>query len=189
MTIVRILTACRTCFVESGHAGLSLRQVADASGMAVGNLTYHFPTKEALLHAMLLEARADFVDSHIESIENSAHPPLELLLDIVEFHVRDGRDSFRFFYQLWGFAASSEKARLTVRDLYLPVGRAMRQLVRLSNPNLNDTQVALVVLQIFSLGEGYKLFLGMGPIEAPPLQTAERDVRILARQIVLNGTA
>ena len=188
-TIHRILTSARTVFTRNGHAGLSLRKVADDAGLAVGNLTYHFPTKDTLLRAMLHEALADYVDTHIEEFEKNRSSPLEVLLNIVEFYIRNGRTAHQFFYQVWGFAGSGPEAKDMVRKLYQPIGRFAYYLVRAANPDLTDTQIRQVTLQIFSLEEGYKLFIGLGPDDAVALRSAEEDVRALAKHIIFAGGA
>ena len=183
-TIDKILKAAHEVFTRNGHAGLSLRKVADEAGIAVGNLTYHFPTKNALLDAMMREALADYVEAHLAQFQADRDTPLEILLNVVEFYVRNARDSHQFFYQLWGFAGSSEEAREMVRELYRPIGRFIYYLVRAANPKLNDAEIRQAVLQIFSLEEGYKLFIGMGPDTAPAIQTAENDIREITKRII-----
>ncbi len=183
-TIERILKAAHKVFTKNGHAGLSLRKVADEAGIAVGNLTYHFPTKNSLIDAMMREALADYVEEHLSQFEAGRDTPLEILLNVVEFYVRNARESHQFFYQLWGFAGSSEEAREMVRELYRPIGRFIYYLVRAANPKLNDTEVRQAVLQIFSLEEGYKLFIGMGPDTSPAIQSAERDIRAITKRII-----
>ena len=88
---------------------------------------------------------------------------------------------------MWGFAASDDKARDIVRDLYRPIGGFILSLVLAANPSLGEARARQVVLQIFSLEEGLKLFIGMGPESAPALRTAERDIRALTRKLVLEG--
>ena len=56
--IEAIVASSREIFIQEGHAGLSLRRVADHAGIAVGNLNYYFPTKRSLLDAMLRETLA-----------------------------------------------------------------------------------------------------------------------------------
>ncbi len=47
-------------FSERGYANVSMRDIADALGMSVGNLTYHFRTKEELIEATLIAQNAAF---------------------------------------------------------------------------------------------------------------------------------
>ncbi len=183
-TIGKILKAAHTVFTQNGHAGLSLRKVADEAGIAVGNLTYHFPTKNSLIDAMMREALADYVEEHLSQFEADRDTPLDILLNVVEFYVRNARESYQFFYQLWGFAGSGEDARDMVRELYRPIGRFIFYLVRAANPKLTDAQVRQAVLQIFSLEEGYKLFIGMGPDSSTAIQSAENDIRVITKRII-----
>lgn len=183
-TIEKILKAALLIFTRNGHAGLSLRKVAEEAGIAVGNLTYHFPTKDALIDAMMREALADYVEEHLEQFRPDRDPPIDILLNVVEFYVRNARESHQFFYQLWGFAGSSAEARALVRELYRPIGRFVYYLVRAANPKLGDAEIRQAVLQIFSLEEGYKLFIGMGPENSPAIKTAESDIREITKRII-----
>lgn len=184
-TIKKIIDATREVFTNDGHAGLTLRSVADRAGIAVGNLTYHFPSKTVLLDAMLCEALVDYVEAHLRQFQPDRDTPLDILLNVVEFYVRNARSEHQFFYQLWGYAGSSDEAKTTVRNLYTPIGRFVYYLVRAANPKLNDTKIRQATLQIFSLEEGYKLFIGMGPDGDGALDTAEQDIRTMTKRIVM----
>jgi len=183
-TIQKILTATKTVFTKYGHTGSSLRKVADEAGMAVGNLTYHFPTKHALLKAMMAEYAADYIGQHLEQFDPARDKPLIILLNLFEFYVSHARQSHRFVYQMWSYAGWNQDTKATVRELYRPIGRFVHQLIQATDPDLNDTQLRQRTLQLFSLAEGYKLFIGMGPTDSPTLKTAEADIRILVERIV-----
>jgi AcrR family transcriptional regulator len=51
----RILAAARILFAERGYFPCRVADVAARSGMSVGNVYWHFPTKEAILGAILAE--------------------------------------------------------------------------------------------------------------------------------------
>ncbi len=183
-TIERILEAAHCVFVNEGHASLSLRKVAQEAGIAVGNLTYHFPSKQDLIEAMLQRTLASYVDLHLTHHQSADVPEIEVLLNVVEFYVRNARENYKFFYQLWGYAGISEEARATVRNLYRPIGRFVYHLVRAANPALDDMQIRRAVAQISSIEEGFKLFIGLGPDDLEELKWAEADTRALVRRIV-----
>jgi len=186
-TIRKIIAAAHEIFIQDGHAGLTLRHVADSAGIAVGNLTYHFPSKRVLLDAMLCEALADYVDEHIRIFKTGSDSPMEILMDVVEFHVHNGRQAHRFFYQMWGYAACDEEAKMTIRNFFRMIGRFIYYLVRAANPKLNDAQIRCATLQIASLEEGYKLFIGLGPDDNPAINRAEEDIRLLTEKIVMTS--
>lgn len=69
----RILSAAAREFALHGYGGASLRRIADASGLRVGSLAFHFATKDALVAAAL----QDGVDSAREALSAAvaAVPP------------------------------------------------------------------------------------------------------------------
>lgn len=50
----RILETARQQFNQRGYEDVSMRNIADALGISVGNLTYHFAKKEELVQAVVL---------------------------------------------------------------------------------------------------------------------------------------
>ncbi|NOX81803.1 MAG: TetR/AcrR family transcriptional regulator [Alphaproteobacteria bacterium] len=186
-TIRKIIAAARQVFIEVGHAGLTQRDVAEAAGIAVGNLTYHFPTKRALLDAMLQEVLADYLDDHIRQYQASPNQPLQILLNVVESYVRNARHAHRFFYHMWGYAGCDEDVKHKIRSYYQAVGRFIYYLVRAANPKLNDTQIRRATLQLSSVEEGIKLFIGMGPGDDSSIAAAEEDIRQLTEKIVMTA--
>ncbi len=186
-TIRKIIAASREVFTELGHAGLTQRDVADAAGIAVGNLTYHFPTKRSLLEAMLYETLSDYVEEHLHLYAANRDKPLLVLLDVMEAYVRNARHSHRFFFHMWGYAACDEEANATVRYFYRANGRFIYFLVRAANPKLDHIQVRRATLQISSLEEGYKLFIGVVADDNTAIAAAEHDIRILIEKIVMNA--
>ena len=186
-TIRTILKASRVRFAESGHDGLTVRDVAALAGLSPSNVSYYFPTKSDLLTATLREELIDYVDEHLAHFHHGANDPLEILLNVIEFYISSGRRSHRFFVQMRVYAAIDDRAREIVRDLYRAIGRFIHQLVQAANPSLSDARARQITLQLFSLEEGVKLFIGMGPETDQALGTVERDLRDLARRIVLEG--
>jgi AcrR family transcriptional regulator len=188
-TYAAILAAARTVFERDGHAGLSLRKVASEAGIAVGNVNYYFPAREALVEAMLREALGAFVEHHLAQLATLADDPLTALLDIIVFYVEDARRSHPLFMQMWGYAASGPKERELIRELYRPIGRLVRALVVAARPDADVKEVREIVLQLFSLEEGVKMFIALGPDDDPAIASAEDHIRDLARRIVLGRRA
>lgn len=56
----KICEQAKRLFEEKGYYQVSLREIAEASGTTIGNLTYHFRQKEDLLAAIQVELHAEF---------------------------------------------------------------------------------------------------------------------------------
>ena len=82
-----IITAAAAAYGELGYHGSSLRAIAKRVGISHAGLLYHFPTKEALLAAVL--ERRDAEDSEREQL--TVPPKLDVLrhfLALAEYNLR-----------------------------------------------------------------------------------------------------
>ena len=51
--ILQILEAARDILIDNGYAGLSMRKIATAAGITIGNLHYYYPSKKDLISDLL----------------------------------------------------------------------------------------------------------------------------------------
>src|SRR5215467_4765877 len=114
----RILTAAAALFGERGYASTSLRAIAGAVGMTPPALYWYFPSKQAILHALLHRALFDFLDAVEGDVVGPA--PEDRLRQFVRAHVLIGLQQPRigpyeaFFgvRQLAQFLGEEEQAEL-----------------------------------------------------------------------------
>ena len=73
-----LLDAAESVLFEQGSQALTLTAVADRAGVSKGGLLYHFPTKEALVRAMVArvidefdELIASYLDSYGEGVPSA----------------------------------------------------------------------------------------------------------------------
>ena len=108
LSVERSLDAALALFSKQGCGATSMRQISDDSGVSMGNLYHHFPSKEAIFERLLLRywerlqqpdqplqklfARADFphdleeMAQHIEDVVEDNIPYIRLIyIDVVEF--------------------------------------------------------------------------------------------------------
>lgn len=68
-----IIQQSEQLFRKNGYDKTGMRQIADACGISVGNLCYHFPKKEDLVmahHNILLDAFMDYAVPQLEKEDN-----------------------------------------------------------------------------------------------------------------------
>jgi len=68
-----ILALARQAFVEKGFDGASMQDLARAAGMSAGNFYRYFPSKSAIVEA-LIERDLQEVDEHFQAIAASPDP-------------------------------------------------------------------------------------------------------------------
>lgn len=83
-----ILAAAVAAYGEAGYHGASLREIAKRVGISHAGLLYYFPSKEALLAAVL--QRRDAADSERERL--LGEPGLEVLRSFVALTAHNSRD-------------------------------------------------------------------------------------------------
>jgi len=92
----RILLAARELFNREGYSAVTTAALAGASGIAEGNLWYHFKTKRDLLTA-IAEAFNDHIEARLDMRPDSADP-LGSYSALLEAFMRELRD-YRFLYR------------------------------------------------------------------------------------------
>ncbi|MCK9897086.1 TetR/AcrR family transcriptional regulator [Frankia sp. AgB32] len=73
-TRTKILDVARELFATHGYAGTSISDIVGRLGTTKGSLYYHFPSKDAILDAIVAEP-ADALTAIIEAAEATPPPP------------------------------------------------------------------------------------------------------------------
>ena len=93
---LEILFSIRQAFAEKGFDGASMQDLARAAGMSVGNFYRYFPSKAAIVEAMVGLDLAE-IEREFAEIQGSSDPMAGLRAKIVQRMTEDcGNDS-----QLW----------------------------------------------------------------------------------------
>jgi len=69
-TRAAILQAARDCILEEGYGSLSTRRVADAAGVPLSQIHYHFGSKQQLVLAVLADQNARLLDRQREMFDS-----------------------------------------------------------------------------------------------------------------------
>lgn len=161
-TVDAILKAALTVLIEEGASAFTIRRIAAACGMKVGNVSYHFPRKEMLIQVLL----DDLVDTYDAKLElNVRRPDLspEDKLGLVVFFCLDDICSKRtthLFTELWALANHNDFVADRVRAFYQKVHAVIGEYVAELNPRLSADEVHTLALFISASMEGTTPFLG-----------------------------
>lgn len=82
-----ILGRIRQAFAEKGFDGASMQDLARAAGMSVGNFYRYFPSKDAIVQAMVEHDMAE-MQGNFAAIRTSASP-LQALRERIAEHIQD----------------------------------------------------------------------------------------------------
>jgi AcrR family transcriptional regulator len=94
ITRQKILDAACVCFNREGLANVRLQQMADAAGMSLGNMTYHFRNKEAIVQALWRQIETE----QRQLLDEFKVLPLFEDIDRLLEHSFALQQQYRFFY-------------------------------------------------------------------------------------------
>jgi AcrR family transcriptional regulator len=188
-TVERILESARAVLVTHGYAAFTSRRVAEAAGMAVGNLTYHFPTKRELLRALiarLLKSYAQRFETFLADSKRNSALDLEMLVRWV-WTDAIGVDTTRTFRELWALALHDVVIRRAIDDFYDEAMSGVVQLLKHARPHADLQTIQLLVQLIAMVSEGGSVLYGTGRERAVPhasiLELVPRLIDLVAPEL------
>lgn len=161
-TRIRILEAARDIFIEHGYHGFTMRRIAGRSGLSLGNLVYHYKTKDLLLNDLLDAVIDGYEQIFIDIVGDRTLSAKRKLVDIIELIVVDlgTRETTHFFPELWALANHNAHAASGLDLLYRRVRNQIVKVVMEVNPQLTRSQCELLALFISASLEGHTMFVG-----------------------------
>jgi AcrR family transcriptional regulator len=111
-----ILEAAREIFAHEGYAGLSMRGVAGRLGISLSNLQHYYPSKDALVEALLLHM-LDGYKAAVDRITRSMAQcsPLERFRAAIDIFVAEAGNPLTagVFIEIWALARRNAFAAST----------------------------------------------------------------------------
>lgn len=115
-----MLAGALECFTEQGYHGTTIRQLAARTGLSVPGLYHHYPSKHALLVAIMSHAMSDLWARSRQAVEEagaSAPRRFELLVEcLVLFHAHRRALAFIAFSEIRSLDATARAAHIAARD-------------------------------------------------------------------------
>jgi AcrR family transcriptional regulator len=157
-----ILHAALGILVEQGYRAMSMRRIAAACDMRLGNLTYHFPCREDLVRA-LLDAVISAYEVEFERIVHMPGLPPEVrLAAICRLVLEDIRTkkTTRVFPELWALSNHDPFVLERVQELYARARLPLLEIIAEMRPDLSTDQREDLALFISASMEGLTIFAG-----------------------------
>lgn len=153
-----ILDVTETLLVEIGNGDLTMRKIAAAADISLGNLQYHFATREALLLALLVR----FLEPYEDRIQDT---PKGLPEDLVEaltqmfaqaLSVPDFDRCATIYKEIWAASSHSPDMRRALKTYYARLLDFYRKiLAQVAAPGTQASKIDRAATAILPLLEGY----------------------------------
>lgn len=148
-----ILDHATTILVERGYAALSLRAVASAAGISLGNLQYYYTTRASLVGALLDRHLASFLSDR----ETMLRPPVDLDVALDAILTDDcDQATATLFLEIWAMSRHDETVAATVREFYDQYARLVASVLT-PDPDGREEGVSTRATAVMTLLEGSTL--------------------------------
>ncbi len=158
----QILRAALNLLVEHGYRAMSMRRVAAACDMKLGNLTYYFATKEDLVRELLDAIISSYEIEFDAIVHEGGISPEDRLTEICVLILEDicTKKTTRVFPELWALSNHDPFVLDRVHELYARARTALNEIIAEINPALPDDERQMLALFISASMEGLTVFAG-----------------------------
>lgn len=157
-----ILRTALHVLIEEGYRAMSMRRVATACGMKLGNLTYHYPTREDLVRELLNAVISSYEVEFAAIVHAPGVPPEERLARVCGLIIDDigSKKTTRLFPELWALANHDAFVYERVHELYNRARAPIVEIVAEMRPDLSEADRFDLSLFISASMEGLTVFAG-----------------------------
>lgn len=159
---LEILEAALDLLVDQGYRAMSMRRIAAACGITLGNVTYYYPTKDALVRDLLDGVLATYEDAFDHIRQDPSLSPQDQLVAIIQLLLDDiqTKKTTHLFPELWALANHDPFIADRVDELYRRVRVVLNELIAILNPALTPDERETVALFVSASLEGTTMFAG-----------------------------
>ena len=171
-----IIQSARSLLARNGTAGFSLREVAKDVGIKLASLQYHFPTRAALVAAMLANTVEAYM-SELEALPGAAgDDPEEALTASLRWlsgvEPMD-EEEIQFEIHLWAMALNDSSVSKSLSDYHRIYLGKIEELIANARPEISRSEVQKRAIAIASLQEGILVLLSSRVNQLPQHEMLE----------------
>ena len=160
--VEQILRAAFRILVDHGFEAFTLRRIAVECGMSQGNLSYYFPSKQELFHALIAAIAAAYEDA-VETVmldpQVNAEDRFRRVIGLILTDVMTKKTT-RVFTQLWSIANHDPFVQDWLEDVYRSQRTLLEGLIGDIDPGLSAAQREILALFVCASLEGMTIFAG-----------------------------
>lgn len=154
----RILDVTEALIGNVGNAGLTMRRIAATAEISLGNLQYHFRTREALLLALLIRFLEPFEDRFAQVPDPQGEGLEETLKQLfLEALTAPNFDPCStIFKEIWAASSHSPDMQAALTGYYLRLAEFYRNvLAALADPGTPSVKIDRATAAMLPLLEGF----------------------------------
>ncbi|MHA7685531.1 TetR/AcrR family transcriptional regulator [Cupriavidus sp. PET2-C1] len=183
-----IVRVARKLLLEVGPMDFSLRAVAVRAGISISNLQYYFPSRPAVLRAVM-EPEINVYLEDLRRVVDSNAPPHEVFDAMLQQTLHDAKDVK--YVALWrhflSFASTDPECAKLFDEWYATLTNELATVIRGMNPKVDVTESMHVASLVISLADGLALQLGTGRMKRTNMKDFEERYAATAHAIVQLG--
>lgn len=162
-TRTAIIRAARKLLLEGGSLEFSLREVAARAGISISNLQYYFPSRLAVLRAVI----EPVIDVYLRDLQRALAgdtAPRDTIIALLGQGLKDSRstDTAALLWHFISLAAIDDECSRLLDDWYEALTRGVAKLVRAQNPNITQADSLHRATLMIAMVDGLSLQLGAG---------------------------
>jgi AcrR family transcriptional regulator len=187
----KILDSAEIVLRRHGYAGFSTRRVAQEAAIALGNLTYHYPTKPELVQALISRLITRYLDRFQQVLRTPGRGVEDLVRWLLEEAVAE--EAMWLFRELWAMALHDEIVREAIDDLYDELMGKVAATLEAAYPSADPQAVRDLVQFIALISEGSTVLYGTRRSRVTPRQRmidlAVRLTSVIAPELAPGGAS
>ena len=175
-----ILNAARSLFASEGYAGLSMRSVAASVGVNLSTVQHYYPSKDALLEALLLQTLQRYQQAVDRKLGAGAGQTARRQFEaIIDYFLDDisSAETNGMLCELWSLANRNAFAEKILDNMLTRSRKVFRNLIRGLVPGVSlahsELRGALIVAQL----QGLTLYLARSRPQYAELRGLKKAAR------------
>lgn len=157
-----ILRTALAILIDEGWQAMSMRRIATACGLKLGNLTYHYRTREDLVRELLDAVIASYEREFVPIVQQDGLRPEQRLERYCRLVLDDipSKKTTRLFPELWALANHDPFVHDRMHELYARARAPLDAIIAEMRPDLPAEHRETLVLFISFAMEGSTVFAG-----------------------------